>query len=235
VIIGVCGLAGSGKDTVADILVKNHGFVKIAFADPMKRFCKEMFDFSDEQLWGSSDARNAPDKRYVRTHEEQLFQVDSFGKMARHREPLYLTPRHALQTLGTEWGRGCYSDVWAEYAIRVARELLKGGALYRPEEWYSVQPKMDLRGITPKGVVISDVRFKNEIAAIKRAGGKVIKVVRGEGLQGAAGQHLSETEQQELDDTFFDVTIQNDGCLDDLQRAVKDIETMLFLMSVVKS
>lgn len=35
-IIGLTGFAGSGKDTVADILVAEYGFVKLAFADPLR-------------------------------------------------------------------------------------------------------------------------------------------------------------------------------------------------------
>jgi len=35
-IIGVCGLIGSGKGTVADILQNNHNFIKVSFADSLK-------------------------------------------------------------------------------------------------------------------------------------------------------------------------------------------------------
>ena len=35
-IIGICGLIGSGKGTVADILVNTHKFTKISFADKLK-------------------------------------------------------------------------------------------------------------------------------------------------------------------------------------------------------
>lgn len=63
-IIGIMGKAGSGKDTVADFLVFNCGFVKMSLADEMKRFTKKVFGFSDEQLWGPSRYRNAVDERY---------------------------------------------------------------------------------------------------------------------------------------------------------------------------
>jgi hypothetical protein len=47
-----------------------------------------------------------------------------------------------------------------------------------------------------KGVVISDVRFKNEVDAIFKAGGSVWRIERpGAGLQGVAAKHVSETEQ----------------------------------------
>lgn len=35
-IIGLAGYAGSGKDSVAEYLVSNHGFDRVAFADPIK-------------------------------------------------------------------------------------------------------------------------------------------------------------------------------------------------------
>lgn len=59
-------VAGSGKDTVADLLCTHFGFAKISLADPMKRICRDIFDFSHEQMWGPSETRNAPDTRYPR-------------------------------------------------------------------------------------------------------------------------------------------------------------------------
>lgn len=41
-IIGLSGYAGSGKDTVADILVKNHGYTKIAFADALRNITADI-------------------------------------------------------------------------------------------------------------------------------------------------------------------------------------------------
>jgi dephospho-CoA kinase len=60
-IVGLSGHAGSGKDTVARFLREDHGARCIALADLLKVFCKEIFGFSEEQLWGPSEMRNAVD------------------------------------------------------------------------------------------------------------------------------------------------------------------------------
>ena len=44
-IIGICGLIGSGKGTVADVLVEEHKFEKISFADKLKDAVSVLFDW----------------------------------------------------------------------------------------------------------------------------------------------------------------------------------------------
>lgn len=64
------------------------------------------------------------------------------------------TPRMALQLMGTEAGRNVFhEDLWVM--------------------------AMERRMSSEKSYVISDVRFPNEVEAIKRMGGKVIRVQRG--------------------------------------------------------
>ena len=104
-IIALTGLAGSGKNTVADFT----GFEQLAFAEPMKRFCAEVFDFSHEELYGPSEARESPSKTFKRPDGTPL------------------TARYALQTLGTEWGRNCDVDVWAKACIMRAKALAAVG------------------------------------------------------------------------------------------------------------
>ena len=41
-IIGLTGFARSGKDTVADILVRDYGFKRLAFADKLKELAEEL-------------------------------------------------------------------------------------------------------------------------------------------------------------------------------------------------
>ena len=49
-IIAVIGKKRSGKDTLANYLVKNYNFKKYGFGDPVKEICKLMFGFSQEQI-----------------------------------------------------------------------------------------------------------------------------------------------------------------------------------------
>ena len=42
VVIGLSGYASSGKDTVAQFLIEEHGFEKIAFADPIRNMLLAM-------------------------------------------------------------------------------------------------------------------------------------------------------------------------------------------------
>ena len=62
VLIGIVGKKYSGKDTAADYLVANHNFTKMAFADPVKKVAKELFNFNDEQLYGN--LKEATDERW---------------------------------------------------------------------------------------------------------------------------------------------------------------------------
>lgn len=56
-VLGFMGESGSGKDLCSQWVVDNKDFVKVSFADPIKRFCKRVFGFSDEQLWGAPKSR----------------------------------------------------------------------------------------------------------------------------------------------------------------------------------
>jgi hypothetical protein len=224
-IIGIAGLAGSGKDTAAEFLVKNHNFVRVALADKLKRICRDVFDFSDEQMWGPSSRRNEPDERYPRG-ERDCSQPDCVGHVE------YLTPRYALQTLGTEWGRNCYNDIWTEDALRTAKTLLEPGNPLRNfymSSHHHYNMKGGLQSCTStckqiRGVVIPDVRFKNEMARIKQAGGYLIRMKRGTGLTGAAAQHQSEAEQLEVSDSEFAAVIHNENVtLAELEAAVAKV------------
>jgi hypothetical protein len=79
-------------------------------------------------------------------------------------------------------------------------------------------------GPKPVGVVFSDIRFKNEIDAVRKAGGKIYRLTRGEGLYGAAGQHISEQELRGIPLEYFDGVIDNkEWPLEDLERHLLEL------------
>jgi len=141
-IIGICGLIGSGKDTIADYLQNIHQFRRESFAHALKDAVAQVFGWDRELLEG-------------RTKESRAWREQVDPWWAERLKMPHLTPRYVLQVWGTEVARRSFhDDIWI---AALENKLRK----------------------TKDDVVISDCRFPNEIKSIKRAGGIVIRVVRG--------------------------------------------------------
>ena len=213
-LVAIMGKGRSGKDTTGAYLVDRHHFLRVAFADPMKRFCAEVFDFDHDQLHG--EKRDAPDLRYVRAANR--VGSDPTTEVA---VPTYLTPRFALQTLGSEWGRTCYPNVWIEYALRVAKTLLTDRDMdYTPAGGLFTRCTQRPPGA---GVVFTDARFRNELEAMKAAGAVAVYITRHDlaPLAGGIAGHASEAEQDGISRTEFDVVLHNDGTIADLHEQIE--------------
>ena len=98
-IIGLCGFAGSGKGTLADILVENHDFHKISFATKLKDVASVMFGWNRDLLEGITDESRA-------WREE----VDEYWSNELEQE---VTPRIMLQLFGTDCVRkNLHNNIW---------------------------------------------------------------------------------------------------------------------------
>jgi len=186
-IIAVSGRAGSGKSTVGRIIQECLGddVLQIAFADPVKQICMDVFDWGPAHVYGN--LKGEPDLRYPRAAAEGV---------------TYLTPREAMQTLGTDWGRTAYPGIWAAMGVR------------RALQWTT----------TPQRVaVITDCRFINEAELVRKEGGAVWFLGRDVGAaKGGLGSHPSETEM--LSDDFQSLVslhIENQPTLSDLADQVR--------------
>jgi len=99
-IIGITGLIGSGKDTVANYLTTFHGFKRESFAGSLKDAVAQVFGWDRELLEGHTT--------YSREWREQ---VDPWW--SKRLDMPHLTPRWVLQYWGTEVCRkGFHDDIW---------------------------------------------------------------------------------------------------------------------------
>lgn len=142
-VIAITGSVGSGKSTIAAMLAAR-GFKIVKFADPLKEMLK-VIGLGPEELEGSKKA--LPCKLLL-------------GR----------SPRHAMQTLGTEWGRHqIHDDLWSAIWTKRAKQILLDGS----------------------PVICDDCRFENEVKAVQNLGGQIWRVTR-QGLAVPAGGHVSE-------------------------------------------
>lgn len=162
-LIGLIGYKGSGKSTLTDEALYTWDGVRairMGFADPMHNMIEALgvpaAILNDKKRWD---------------------------------EPLELlcgkTTRHAVVTIGTEWGRNCIGEeIWTRIAIHRSNKL---------------------RAFEGKNVIIDNVRFPIEANAIRERGGILIAFKRPMIALDTAHeseQHI-EALQRDADITFF--------------------------------
>jgi hypothetical protein len=148
-LIGLTGATGSGKSTVAGFLHEFEGWSIVKFAAALKNGLGHMLRTVGMSESDINDAIEGDMKEVP---------LDALGGH---------TPRYAMQTLGTEWGR---NHMGQDFWVNMVRARI---------------------GNAPAGskIVIDDVRFENEAALIRELGGKVIMIT---GREGIVGEHVSE-------------------------------------------
>lgn len=175
-LIGLCGRKGSGKDTAAQVLIKDYGYKLVKFAGPLKAMMHALLMAQDV----TSHMRD-------RMIEGDLKEVPSGFLGGR-------TPRYAMQTLGTEWGRDLiHTDFWAQCFINQIN--LEDKSRY----------------------ICTDMRFDNEVELVKQLGGLTLRIQR-ETNRNSFSDHPSETA---IDNLKVFRGILNSGTIEDLQNELK--------------
>lgn len=145
-LIGLIGRKGSGKDTVASVLL-THGYQNVKFAGALKEMIRSVLAY-----------QGADAETIERMIEGDLKEVATEYLAGR-------SPRYAMQTVGTDWGRKLMNeDLWVGVTINKA---------------------------VAHPTVITDVRFPNERAAIEQAGG-VCFGITADWISAVEGEHESE-------------------------------------------
>jgi len=197
-IVGICGLIGSGKGTVADILVEQ-GFAKVSFADKLKDGVATIFGWDRALLEGDTDES--------RSWREQ---TDDFWTQETGRT---ITPRVVLQEFGTECMReGFDNGVWVS--------LLKKYLLDNPG--YYVVPDVRFRNeqnmIRELGGEIWQVKRGKDPEWFARA---IFDNNNPETSNLMNGFDIHESEYKWIDvNTKFDAVIRNEGTIGELQASV---------------
>lgn len=168
--IGVMGPIGHGKTTLARILSGYGGYGIFPFAQPLKDMMRAI-GLSEDDVNGE--------------HKEIPHPI-LCGK----------TPRHAMQTIGTEWGRQMIgSDIW----LNAWRFRVEGSPVRR--------------------AIADDCRFLNEARLIRQLGGEIWRVIDPR-KEIPEIVHLSEKEWMLVEP---DVVIINDGTVEDMTHRVAAI------------
>ena len=172
---------GAGKSTVADILTKHFSnVVRLSFATPLKQMSAVFFEslgFAPEMI------------HFLLSPDGKATEITS------HSTGKIFTPRHVMQTIGTEWGRNCITEnVWTDIAKDRALQIMG-------------------HGLCP---VFDDMRFDNEYAMLKGLEARFVHIHR-PGMEPMVVTHASEGG---LRSKHWDFEIINNTSLDMLEKSV---------------
>jgi hypothetical protein len=214
--------AQSGKDTFYNF-VKDSGFHRAAFADHLKEVVQDLYQFSNEQMYG--DLKDVEDKRYPNTVDQKLIlkpEWEAQGEfinnaydngvtqkdthMVNPEYKAFFTPRRILQIFGQQQ-RLLYPDIWADYVFNVT------------------VPKLLSEGTDR--IIVTDFRFRNEAAVAKRFAQKdniavkFIKIVR----PSLTTKDSDQSENDLNDFPNWDLYLNNDSTLERYKKSVLQLVT----------
>lgn len=175
-VIGLTGPMGSGKDTVADLLVTHCGAHKLAFADALRgeiveAYCIEHIYLTrretKEHPISALALSRCLDTAFV---GRMLIQHQKFNDSMLDLDAPR-SPRQIMQWWGTEYRRAVQPGYWVS---KVAQRI----------HWLH-------KALGARLVVITDVRFEDEANLVRNLGGQIWQIKR-PGCEVGAGAHVSE-------------------------------------------
>ena len=195
-IIGIAGLKGSGKDTLASYVAyqvqmhKQYSYRPffVAFADALKRMLLPL-GYPVKVLWGPSEAR------------EWVHPV------------LGISARTLLQKVGTEVARQVDPDFWVKAWVDVVDKLATGDYSYTPEQGIE---RLLLNSPNEVFVLAADLRFDNEHKELAKRRAYTVLVER-DVAQPKVDTHVSESWCREAARRCVSTVVTNNGTLDDLK------------------
>lgn len=155
-VIGLTGYAGSGKDTLANILVEEYGFTRIAFADKIKEFLYDLnpgigFDYLRD-IVDMSGWEQAKKDVLVREYLQNVgvSARNVFGEDFWVKQAIYSANEKMLDTPESQrTGKWVYTDVRFHNEAEVIKE--NGGQIWRVKR----------NGVDPVNTHVSESEMEN--------------------------------------------------------------------------
>ena len=209
-IIGLCGHARSGKDTIGDYLRDKHDFITMSFAYPLKAIVDYIID-PDAIVEGLDDLI---DSYYINYKKGLCLKKDftEWKELVNDRNVSLdsdkADKRFLLQIIGTEYMRAYNSSIWVDSLNYRIMTL--------------INPKKQLN------IAVTDVRFINEADWIHSLDGIIIRTIRDNNqphINLLLTTHKSEIELEQIRPDF---TIEaNSGEIDKLYSETEKIVAIL--------
>lgn len=203
-LIGLNGRLQSGKDTTYEVIkhmaeeAGQPAPTRVSFAEPLKESAAQALGMSRDLM------------EHLKNHEEIFIEIPTMSVMQTSMDSSHkseashwkLNLRSYLQRYGTEAHRDIFGeDFWVDMALPL---------------------DTDHEG---KLLVVTDMRFPNEVQRVKDLGGHTVKVVRE--VETAHNLHPSEQDVDHMIDYFLD----NTGSMENLE---EEIAAMLVTFGAVK-
>jgi hypothetical protein len=224
-IIGISGKIKSGKDTAAELLIKEFGFSRVAYADPLKENVARDFNIRLSDLH-SQEGKEAP-LRDMPVYCKDEFAVNFNKFMFREfrtldgNRPLHFEIEDDGRMITMQEGKvkGLY---WNRRALCIAEGSTKRSA--NPDYWVekAIQSAKDSG---KQLVVISDLRYLNEVAATKMAIDNNTDKFVTVRINRFDKTESTDPSECNLDNATFDYVIENKGTLEEFLNKVKQIAT----------
>ncbi|GAB2704153.1 deoxynucleotide monophosphate kinase family protein [Comamonas sediminis] len=194
-IIGLTGLEGAGKDSVAHVLLKNRLAFPIAFADPLRAEVAEAYSLQIHELTCRVTKEEDSERLALWRCTNGAFMQAVIATHPHIDTKAPQSPRQIMRWWGTEYRRAQDQQYW----INAMRERLF---------WADGIP------LPSTAIVVTDVRFRNEASLIRELGGQIWRVHRPD--HSVDSIHISTVSGEEF---APDQTVINAGDLADLDRS----------------
>jgi hypothetical protein len=195
----------NGEFIIPPIVGISTNFVKItSFAEPIKEFCINILDITEEQIYGSEEAKNIPTSylwdnlpymirtRYGKSAELIATAYEPYDTSPQTPRQGPMTAREVMQVFGTDIMRESFDlNIWAKAPFRKKTS----------SEW----------------VIIDDCRFPNEADISLEHGALLIRLDR---CQPSHDKHRSEIAMDDY--SGYNYTIKGDISIGELKQRVEE-------------